>query len=188
MARHPCEGRDPASSISHWITVFSPCPALSRASISHAERWMAGSGPAMERGWESRSLTLFLPYDICLRDGPGKEGPVSRACLNRQIHVQRPRSVSKALADPGSRMRAPRILRSERGSPQFTHALHLLCSKQPRRRPAWNWRVSALQAKTAAFPDTALRRPTPLSPIQACWRGAGTETVPPLSSRIPMPP
>ena len=66
---------------------------------------------------------------------------MSRACLDRQIHVQRPRMFVKATDIPGSRMRAPRILRSERGSPQFTHALHLLCSKQPRRRPAWNWQI-----------------------------------------------
>ena len=162
---------------------------------------------------DDSQLTYFLFCDLCSRDGPGKEGPVSRACRYRQIHVQRPRPVRKALAGPGSRKRAPWILWSKRGSPQFTHEEHMcvhVCSGRPGlRAPAcrlsWNWRVLALQAKTAAFLDATARwspvrrrtvgvsgpascRTTSTNLSQACWRGAGTETVPPLSPRIPMPP
>ena len=158
-----------------------------------------------------------------LLDGSSKEGSVSRAYLHCLNHVQRPRSVTQAVAGPGSRMSAPWILRSKRGLPQYTHAnlppLPRARAQTPGGtgglrpgfsalacRSAWSWRERDLQAKIAAFPGaTARRSPPPKSgcgvsgrtafcrpPLsttpQACWREAGTETVPPIFPHLPMPP
>ena len=138
---------------------------------------------------------------------------MSRAYLHCLNHVQRPRLVDQASISPGSRMSAPWVLRSKRGLPQFTHSKWSSsgdCPARPcqdcKRRVTWNWRERPLQAKTAAFLDatarhspppksgdgvsgrTAFCRP-PLSPTpQACWREAGTETVPPFFPMQPMPP
>ena len=130
---------------------------------------------------------------------------MSRAYLHCLNHVQRPRMMDQASIVPGSRMSAPWILRSRRGLPQFNHTTLRPC-QACKCCAVWNWRERPLQAKTAAFLDatarhspppksgdgvsgrTAFCRP-PLSPTpQACWREAGTETVPPFFPMQPMPP
>ena len=43
---------------------------------------------------------------------------MTRACLHCQHHVQRPRRVAQAATSPGSRKRAPGVLRPQRGVTQ----------------------------------------------------------------------
>ena len=112
---------------------------------------------------------------------------MSRAYLHCLNHVQRPRMMDQASIVPGSRMSAPWILRSRRGLPQFNHTTLRPCLAC-KCCAVWNWRERPLQAETAAFLETAFCR-IPLSTTpQACWREAGTETVPPFFPHLPMPP
>ena len=79
---------------------------------------------------------------------------------------------------PGSRKRAPWILRSKRGSPHTTpHTRPGLIAQERRTRVPRH--VPSLQAKTAASSLSALRPNTPHLPLLASRRDAGRETVPP---------
>ena len=111
---------------------------------------------------------------------------MSRTCLCCQKHDQRPRSVREVLTDPGSRMQAPWILRSRRGSPQFTPKMGPdTVLVRPDREM---WRARALRAKAAAFSQPALRRNSKIHIALASWRDAGRETYPPHFTLLPMPP
>ena len=103
---------------------------------------------------------------------------MSRACLHRSGHEQRPRSLSQALMDPGSRLTDPWALRSKRGVPQFTPKLQRILIVQGfalagmgclgpdasvlERPDREMWRARSMRAKTAAFRVVALCR-TPSS-------------------------
>jgi len=134
-----------------------------------------------------------------------KGGTVSKVSQHCRTCAQRLRREGHDTPSlPGSRKRAPWILRSKRGSPQFTHEEH--CSgrsglRAPVRRLSWNWRVLALRAKTAAFPHAtarcspegggvhgaaSCRTPHPLP--TACRHDAARETYPPAVPLLPMPP
>ena len=111
---------------------------------------------------------------------------MSRACRHCQNQVQRLRSFTQAVNDPGSRTSAPWILRSRRGSPQFTPNMgpDATVLERPDREM---WRARSLQAKTAAFSGTALRH-TPTYEPNACRREAGKKTFPPLFLQHTHPP
>ena len=131
-------------------------------------------------------LTNILCYDLPLPGGSGKEGSVSRAYRHCQNHVQRLRVMVQAAIIPGSRPSAPRILRSERGFPQFTPKMgpDATVLVRPDREM---WRARKVRAKTAAFLRMASCQTIIIQPI-ACRHGARTGTLPPLFLQTVHPP